>query len=169
MKVSVATAPRALLLIALSALLSGCDIPTTSPIIETTWRFPTEPLDVPVSGLSATTVSTRDMSDIDLADKIQSGEILVTPANPNNATGTVTFILSGGGVTVLGTVDIAGGPEQAIPLTGAEVQALLGGVVTFRATGTLCPASGCGPVSPPFPIVTLESELEVVVRVGGEG
>jgi hypothetical protein len=158
-----------LLLVALSALLAGCDVPTTSPIIETRWRFPTEPLDVPITGLSATSISTRDMSDIDLADKIRSGTILVTPRNATNATGTVTFILSGGGVTVQGTVDIAGGPDQAIPMTGPQIQAMLGGVVTFRATGTLCPASGCGAVAPPFNSVSLESELEVVVEVGGEG
>ncbi len=169
MKVSASMVQRTLLLLVLSPFLSGCDIPTTSPIIETTWRFPTEPLDVQVSGLSATTISTRDMSDIDLADKVQSGRILVTPTNPDGATGTVIFVLAGGGVTVLGTVDIAGGPEQAIPLTGEQIRALLGSVVTFRATGTLCPASGCGPASPPFSMVTLDSELEVVVRVGGEG
>lgn len=169
MEVSAGIEQRILLFLALSPLIAGCDVPTTSPIIETRWRFPTEQVDVPITGTSATSISTRDLSDIDLADKVRSGSILVTPANPTNAMGTVTLTLSGGGVTVQGTVDIAGGADQEIPMTGPQIQALLNAVVTFRATGTLCPASGCGPVSPPFRSVTLETELEVVARVGGEG
>lgn len=163
-------AVRALLPILLSCpLLSSCDVPTAPPRLQSAWRFPTESLEIPVTGLSATTVSTQDLGDIDLVDRIQSAVVHLAPDNPANASGTVLFVMSGGGVTVLGSVDVRGGADQTIPLTRAEVRALLSGVVTFRATGTLCPASGCGLVVPPFATVTLDTELEVVIEVGGEG
>jgi hypothetical protein len=153
----------------LSLPLASCDVPTAPPRIQSTWRFPTETLDVLVTGVSATTIETRDMSAIDLVDRIQSAVIHVLPVNPRNASGTAQFVMSGSGVTVLGNVNVRGNPDQPIPLTQAQVRALLGGVVTFRATATLCPASGCGLVMPPFDSVTLHTELELVVELGGEG
>jgi hypothetical protein len=151
------------------ALVCGCEVPTAPPRIESTWRFPTESIELPVSGVATSSTSLQDLSDIDIADDIRSAVIRVTPSNPSNASGVVTFEVSRGGVTVRGSVNVRGGANQAIPLTQPEIRALLGGTVEFRASGTLCPPAGCGPVPPPFAMVTLETELEVVVEVGGEG
>ena len=151
------------------AVVCGCEVPTAPPRIESTWRFPTESVELPVSGVATSAASLQDLSDIDLADDIRSAVIHVTPSNPSNASGVVTFEMSRGGVTVRGSVNVRAGANQAIPLTRSEIRGLLGGTVEFRASGTLCRPGGCGPVPPPFAIVTLETELEVVVEVGGEG
>ncbi len=149
--------------------LAGCDVPTGLPRVDSTFLFPVESVQLPVSGVTASATASQDFSDIDVADRVMEAAIRVTPRNPSGATGTLTVKLTGGGVTVTGSVNIAGGPNQRIPLTQEQVRALMGAQVQIEASGTLCKASGCGFELPPWPMVTLDNDLEVVVQLGGEG
>jgi len=149
--------------------LAGCEVPTGLPILESRFRFEVESVLVPVAGVPASASARQTLSSIDVANDVRGATIWVTPVNPSAATGTLSVQIRGGGVTVNGTVNVAGGANQAIPLTQAQVQALLGGEVTITASGTLCRPAGCGIAPPPFPMVTLENELELVVALGGEG
>jgi hypothetical protein len=160
---------RSILPAVLSALvLSACDLPTALPRIESTFRFPVDDVVVPVSGVDATASTESDLDGIDIED-VKRGRVLVTPENGAGSTGVLAIRLMGGGVTVTGAIDVQGGPDQAIDVTGSEARALLSGAVTLEASGTLCRASGCGATPPPFPNVTLRNTLELVVELGGEG
>ena len=148
-------------------ILSACDLPTALPRIESTFRFPVDDVVVPVSGVGTTASTEADLDGIDIED-VKRGRVLVTPENGAGSTGVLTIRLMGG-VTVTGAIDVQGGPDQAIDVTGSEARALLSGAVTLEAAGTLCRASGCGASPPPFPNVTLRNTLELVVQLGGEG
>lgn len=143
-------------------------MPTGLPRIESTFRFPVDDVVVPVTGIGATASTQADLDGIDI-DDISRGRILVSPENGAGSTGVLTVRLMGGGVTVTGVVDVAGGPDQPIDVTGQEIRALLAGPVTIEASGTLCLSTGCGASAPPFPDVTLKNTLELVVELGGEG
>jgi hypothetical protein len=148
-------------------ILAACDLPTGLPRIESTFRFPIDDVVVPVTGVGATASVDAELDGIDIED-VRRGRVLVTPANAAGSTGILTVRFMGSGVTVTGTVDVAGGADQAIDVTGEEIRLLLGGPVTIEAAGTLCRSSGCGLSAPPFPNVTLENMLELVVQLGGE-
>jgi hypothetical protein len=149
-------------------MVSACDLPTALPRIESTFRFPVDDVVIPVTGVGATASTEADLDGIDIED-VKRGRVLVTPENAAGSTGVVTIRLTGGGVTVTGAIDVQGGANQPIDVTGAEARALLGGAVTIEASGTLCRSSGCGVSPPPFPNVTLRNTLELVVELGGEG
>jgi hypothetical protein len=159
----------AVALAAATLTLAACDIPTALPRVESTFRFPVDSVVLPVAGVSASVTERSDLSDIDLSDRIRSAALRVTPVNAAGSTGELTLQISGGGVVVYGTVDVANAAGQEIPITRAEAQALLSGEVAITASGTLCRASGCGVFPPPFPTVTLRNELELIVELGGEG
>jgi hypothetical protein len=148
---------------------SSCDVPTGLPRIESRYRFPVEDVTLPVTGVPATVTVSQDLSGIDLSDRVSGATIRITPLNAAGATGTVTFRITGGGVTVNGSVNVAGPAGQTVPLDEAQARALLGGVIQISASGTLCRATGCGLELPPFPSVTLDNEIELMVRLGGEG
>jgi hypothetical protein len=156
-------------LLVLAVVGTGCEVPTGLPILESRFRFEVESVVVPVAGVPGSASARQTLSQIDMASDVRGATIWVTPVNPSAATGTLAIQIRGGNVTVNGTVNVAGGPNQAIPLTQAQVQALLGGEITITASGTLCRAAGCGLAPPPFPTVTLENELELLVALGGEG
>lgn len=153
---------------AVLAVLASCDVPTGLPRIESTFRFPVDAVVVPVTGLSATASAQADLGAIDL-DDVQRGRVLVTPENGSGSTGLLTVRITGGGVVVSGVIDVAGGADQAIEVSGGEVRALLGAMATIEASGTLCRPAGCGASLPPYPDVRLENTLELVVELGGEG
>jgi len=150
-------------------ILLACDIPTGLPRIESRYLFPLEDVSVPVTGVPASAQISQDLSSIDLTDQVGGATIRISPENPAGATGTLAFTIKGGGVTVNGSVDVAGPASQRIELNEAQTRALLGGTVQISASGTLCRAGGCGLELPPFPIVTLRNEIELLVRLGGEG
>jgi hypothetical protein len=153
----------------LTVLGSACEVPTGLPIVESRFRFEVEGVAVPVAGVPASASVRQSLSDIDVANDVRAATIFVSPVNPSGATGTLAIQIEGGGVAVHGTVDVAGAANQSIPLTGEQARALLAGQVTITASGTLCRPSGCGLAPPPFPVVTLENQLELVVALGGEG
>jgi len=148
-------------------LLPACQLPTGLPGIESTFRFPVEDVVVPVTGTDASAFESADFDGIDI-ENVSRGKVLVTPENTEGAMGVLAVRLVGGGVTVAGSIDIAGGADQPIDLSGEEARALLGGPVMIEATGTLCRASGCGFTPPPFPNVRLRNAVELVVRLGGK-
>jgi hypothetical protein len=148
-------------------ILMACDIPTAAPRFESTLRFPTEDLAIPVTGTPVRTSATDDLTEIDLADDVRRATVRVSPENPSGATGQVAFTITGGGATVQAMVDVAGARDQSIEIGEADVRALLGSVITLNAAGTICPVTGCGPVSPPFPTVTLKTVIDVVLEIGG--
>ncbi len=149
------------------AALAGCDVPTGPPRFESAWRFPTADVVVPVAGVQGSTTETEDLTDVDMADRVRRATIRVRAVNTTGATGTITFTVRGGGATVQGTIDVARTEVQTIEIRESEVRALLGSVATFTAAGTLCRASGCGLVPPPHAVVTLKTELELVLELGG--
>jgi hypothetical protein len=150
-------------------LLLACDVPTGLPRIESSYLFPVEDLAVPVTGIDVAVQVSQDLSSIDLTDQVRGATIRISPENPTGATGTLAFTISGGGVSVNGTVDVAGPASQSVELDEAQTRALLGGTVQISASGTLCRAGGCGLELPPFPVVTLRNEIQLRVRLGGEG
>ena len=111
-----------------------------------------------------------DLTDAsELAGRARSGALIVDIENTAGATGLVAIRIAGGGVTVDGTVDLAGGDGQRVLADRAQVQALLGHEVAVTASGTLCPQSGCdGSAFPPFPMVRFETRLELMLELGGE-
>lgn len=147
---------------------AACDVPTGLPRIESTLRFAVEDVVVPVTGVGATVSEPVDLGGVDLQE-VRRGTIRVTPENDVGATGVLAVRVIGGGVTVSGSVDVAGGPDQAIELTGDEIRALMGRSVTLEASGALCRPSGCGLSAPPFPNVRLKNVPDLVVELGGEG
>jgi hypothetical protein len=155
---------------AAAGILTACDIPTAPPRFETTFVVPGETVTVPVTSRSASASATYDLTDTgDLVDRSRGGAIVVDVENAEAASGTVLVRFAAGGVTVDGTVDLSAGSGQRIPVSRDELAALLGRELTITATGTLCPASGCSPLSlPPFPSVTFETRLELTLEIGGE-
>jgi hypothetical protein len=150
-------------------LLLACDVPTGLPRIDSSYLFPVEDLTIPVTGIQVAVQVSQDLSSIDLTDQVRGSTIRISPENPTGATGTLVFTISGGGVTVNGSVDVAGPASQQIELDETQTRALLGGTVQISASGKLCRASGCGLELPPFPVVTLRNEIQLRVRLGGEG
>lgn len=148
---------------------AACELPTGLPRVESTFRFPVDDVVLPVTSVPASASSQTDLGGIDLSDNVRRGTIRVTPENALGATGQLTIRLMGGGETVTGVVDVAGPPNQLISLNEQQIRALLSGVVTIEASGTLCPASGCVLGPPPFAELKLINELELVVELGGEG
>ena len=158
----------ALLGLLLVFAISGCELPTGLPRVESLFRFPVDDVVLPVTSVPATSSGQTDLGGIDLSDNIRRGAIRVTPENPTGATGQLAIRLIGGGTTVTGVIDVAGPANQLIDLTEAEVRALMAGVITIEASGTLCPAAGCVIGLPPYAELTLKNELELVVELGGE-
>lgn len=148
---------------------AGCELPTGLPRVESVFRFPVDDVVIPVTSVPATASGQTDLGGIDLSDNVRRGAIRVTPDNPVGATGLLTVRLMGGGETVTGLIDVAGPANQLIELNEQQIRALLSGVVTIQASGTLCPAAGCAITLPPFPELTLKNELELVLELGGEG
>jgi len=159
---------RVLHIVVTVASMTGCDVPTGLPRFASTWRFPTADVVVPVAGVQGSTTVTEDLTDVDISDRVRSAVIRIRPENAAGATGTITFSIQGGGVTVRGTVNVVNPAVQTIPISEAEVRALLGSSAAFTASGTVCRAGGCGPVPPPHASVTLKTELELVLEVGGD-
>jgi len=149
------------------AALMGCDVPMGLPRFASTWRFPAADVVVPVAGVQGSTTVTEDLTDVDVSDRVRSAVIRVRPENASGATGVITFTIRGGGLTVQGTIDITNPAVQTIAISEAEVRSLLGSIATFTASGTVCRPVGCGPVPPPHASVTLKTELELVLEVGG--
>jgi hypothetical protein len=151
-------------------MLTACDIPTAPPRFETTFVVPGETVTVPVTSQDASASVTYDLTDTeDLAGRSRGGALVVNVENATGATGTVQVRIAAGGVSVEGTVDLSAGSGQRIEVGRDELAALLGRELTVTAAGRLCPASGCNPVNlPPFPNVTFDTRLEVVLELGGE-
>lgn len=127
----------------LIGLVSACDVPTEAPQLESTFLVTTEQLSVPVAGAPVTVVLTHDMAGArNLVTRTRGGSLIVDIENGSAATGRITLRVSNGQVDIMAFIDSRGQNER-IPLTRSEVQSLLGSVVTLRASGTLCPASGC--------------------------
>ncbi|MGH7506855.1 MAG: hypothetical protein ACRELX_14455 [Longimicrobiales bacterium] len=158
-------------LILSSVALGACDVPTAAPRFETTFVVPAEAVTVLVTSRPATATIGYDLNDVDRAviDHARGGALRVDIVNAAGGTGVVQLVLSGGGVTVEGSVDLAGGSGQRIPATESEVRALLGRDVMITASGTLCPPSGCDASAlPPFSVVTFRTSLELLLELGGE-
>ena len=155
---------------ALAVALTACDVPTAPPRFETRFVVAGEDVSVPVTSRQASATSGYDLTDAaDLAGRARGGALVVDVENAAGATGLVAIRISGGGVTVAGTVDLAAGDGQRIPADREQVQALLGHDLTVTATGTPCPQSGCNAAAlPPFPMVRFETRLELMLELGGE-
>jgi hypothetical protein len=155
---------------ALVAAVTACDIPTAPPRFETTFVVPGETVTVPVTSQNASASATYDLTDTaDLVGRSRGGTLIVDVGNAAGATGTVLVRIAAGGVSVDGTVDLSAGSDQRIPVSRNDLAALLGRELTITATGRLCPQSGCSALTlPPFPTVTFDTRLELVLELGGE-
>lgn len=149
-------------------LVLSCDVPTGLPRVQTRFLLPIDDVVVPVTG-AASTISVRTaLRSLELNNDVKSATLRVTPLNPMGATGEVEFIIAGGGQRASGRVVVDGPPNQVIAVTGAQVETFLATPVTLSASGTLCTTTSCK-IAPPYPIVTLQAELELEVEYGGKG
>lgn len=155
---------------AVLGVVAACDVPTAPPRFETRFVVAGEDVSVPVTSRAASASSLYDLTDAaDLAGRARRGALIVDIGNTAGATGLIAIRISGGGVTVNGTVDLAGGDGQRVVADREQIQALLGHDVEITASGTLCPQSGCNENSPPpFPMVRIETRLELMLELGGE-
>jgi hypothetical protein len=155
---------------ATAVMLTACEIPTAPPRFESTFVVPGETVTVPVTSQNASASATYDLTETaDLVGRSRGGALVVDVDNASGATGTVLVRIAAGGVTVEGTVDLSAGSGQRIPVSRNDLAALLGRELTITASGRLCPQSGCSAVTlPPFPSVTFETRLELVLELGGE-
>lgn len=163
-----------LLSVPLAALLLvavvSCDLPTSPPRFQPTFVIAAEEIRVPVTSTSASAATSRDLRgfDADMVARARGGALVVDLVNPAAATGTVTVRIEGGGASVQGEVDVAGGNGQRIPVPEATLQTLLGSDARITVSGTLCPASGCAPGPAPFPEVVFRPRIEITFEIGGD-
>lgn len=151
--------------------LAACELPSGLPRFQPTYQFPAEAVSVDVTSQPASASAMEDLTDIDeeLRDNVVAGALVVDVVNPAGATGQATVRITGGGQTVSGTIQLAGGDGQRITASQDALRAFLGSTVTISAEGTFCPASGCGATQPPFAQVTFDTKLEITIEIGGEG
>ena len=123
---------------------------------------------VAVAGKSVSSTSSIDLSSIDqtIIDKVQSGSLLLTIANPFAVTGSLTVSLTpAGGAAVVKTITLAtGNSTPSIAFTQAELQRLLGKTVTLTYTGAV---SGTGSVNvSPKQAVVVQTRLDLSLELG---
>lgn len=156
--------------VALPWLAVACDLPTDLPRFESTFVVPGERIEVPVASQPVAISVTHDLGDAeDLASRARGGAVVVDVDNPSGAGGPIQLRITADQADVTASIDPRGGSRQRIPLTSGEVQAMLGNVVTLRASATLCPATGCAPGLPPGGLVTLRARYELTLVVGTGG
>lgn len=165
----VQSAVRGLMLAVGVAILAvlACDVPTGLPRVESRFLLPIDDVIVPVTGVASSVAVRRNLQNIALNSEVKSATLRVTPLNPSGATGVLDLEITGGSARVSGPIDVSGGSRQEITISGAQMQAFIDNVITIKAGGRLCRTGGCG-VSPPYPVVTLQGEMEVLVEYGGK-
>jgi hypothetical protein len=152
-----------------AVMVASCDVPTDLPRFESTFIVPTEQLAMPISGRAVQVAFTRDLTDTrDLVRRARGGSLVVDVENQSAASGAIELRLSSELITVVGSIDARGGNRQRISLSRAEVQALLGQLISLRASGTLCPATSCAVVAPTN-VVTLHTRIELTLELGTDG
>ncbi len=124
-----------------------------------------------------TAPSSFDLDDIDFADEVQSGGILLDIANPFTAAGTMNVVLAApaqGGqpaVNLVKAVNVLAQPTSTstITLTQAEARSLVGKTgVTVSTNGTVNGTGAGNTVSvSPTARITVRSQLQLVLHVGG--
>lgn len=116
-----------------------------------------------------------DLSDIDqeIADRVQSGALVVRTTNPFPVSGTLTLAVTGANVQpkqVTVSACAAATPcltTQRIEFSEAEMQSMLGNTLTLSITGRLTSASGFVTVRPTQQI-DIDTQLDMVLRLGGD-
>lgn len=163
-------AARALILF-LPAALAACDLPTSPPRFEPAFVVEAEPVEVPVTATPASSFTTRDLADLDpaIVRSARGGTVWIDVDNPAGAQGTVRIRLAGGGSAVEADLAIEAGTPARIDVDEAAMRAFLEDAVVIGVSGTLCPASGCATVRPPFPRITFRPRIEITFRIGGQG
>jgi hypothetical protein len=153
-----------------SLLAAACGLPTDLPRFESTFVVPAERIVVPVASQPVTASVAHDLGEAeDLARRARGGAVVIDVENPSGAAGSIQLRITADQADVTGTIDPRVASRLRLPLTPAEVQSILGNVVTLRASATLCPASGCAPGVPPGATVTLRARYELTLVVGTGG
>ena len=117
------------------------------------------------------TPSAFDLSDIDFADQVEGGGLILDILNPFTATAALNIVISAGLVTITKPVNVPATPTSttSVTLTKAELQSLLGKPnVTIGASGT---ANGTGAGNTvavsPAQRITVRTKIQIVLNVGG--
>lgn len=148
---------------------AACEVPTDLPRLESTFVVPTEQLTLPVAGQPVSVLMTHDMAqNRNLVSRTRGGTLVVEIENGASAMGRIDLRVSNGQVDVMASLDARGENVQRIPLTRVEIQSLLGSMVTLRASGTLCPAAGCGTSGPAGQVVRLRGRFELVLDTAAD-
>jgi hypothetical protein len=144
---------------------SGCESPAAP--LESMMVIREGQIVVPVVAQPVSVTVTRELAPADATPgRTIAGAIVVDVENAGGATGQLDLRVTGFGASVNGSVDATSGTAHRIPLSIADAQALAAGALTFRASGTLCPAEGCAMAEPPAgQIVTLRARVELTVEV----
>ena len=150
---------------------AACDLPTAPPRFEPAFVVEAEPVQLPVTATPASSFVTRELTDLDpeVARKASGGTVWIDIDNPAGALGTVHVRLAGGGRSVEADLPVDALAPGRIDVAEAAMRAFLQDAVVIGVSGTLCPASGCTTVQPPFPRITLRPRIEITFRIGGEG
>lgn len=164
------TAPLAVLLFCATVSATACELPTASPRFQPTFVVETAPVAVPVTSAPASSFVSRDLADLDpdLVARARAGALHIAVDNASGARGVTHIRIDGGGATVEGDIVLDGAAVGRIEIPEDAMRALLEDAVLIRVSGTLCPASGCSAVAPPFPEVTFRPRLQITFEIGGE-
>jgi hypothetical protein len=112
---------------------------------------------------------TMDLSGVDdaVADRVRSGAIVLTMTNPLNITGTMQLQFQGAAVAPKSVQVAPGTTTQRVEFTQAELQQLLGRVVTLNISG---PVTGGGAGSTvtvmPGQQVTVNTLIDLIIAIG---
>lgn len=125
---------------------------------------------VSVTNKSILSTTTTDLSDFGskITDRVQSGALIVTLANPFTVAGTLTVRLTPeGGTSILKTVPLiaSNSTPAPIPFTQAELKSLLGKKVTIAYSGVV---NSPTPVNvSPKQVIVVTTKLDLAIQLGG--
>jgi hypothetical protein len=86
-----------------------------------------------------------DLADVDrfIANRVQSGSLILELTNPYGVSGTMTLTINGTQVPIVKNVTVpAGDAAITIPLSKAELRSMLGRVITISTAGTVSAPDG---------------------------
>ena len=106
-----------------------------------------------------------DLSNVgaSLSDRVLSGALVLAIDNPIAVAGTLTARLTGPGVLIQKSIDVApGATTQKIAFTQAEMQSLFGKAISVEVFGPVS-ASGASVVLAPTQVIVVTTRLDVVL------
>lgn len=125
---------------------------------------------ISITNKSILSTATTDLSGFDskLTDRVKSGALIVSLANPFTVAGPLTVRLTPeGGTSILKTVPLieSNSTPAPIPFTSAELRSLLGKKVTIAYSGIV---NSTTPVNvSPKQVIVVTTKLDLAIQLGG--